>query len=436
MKDGCCDRKQSQPILTYTTIQVAVVALDVLHKLLIDDEVVLLKLNPVNEYIGPHLEAMFDPFVSRGWLELCYGGKDVGEYLTGHQLIDSIHLTGSSDTFNAIYFGTSKGPAVGASPRISKPFTAELGNVTPYLIVPPPRGVKWSKDELLYHARSLVAAKMQNGGCNCIAMEIIVTSADWDQRAEFMSLFKKEADKRPRLTPSYPGSELKMEAFRAAFPNATELGAPTHIPSSRPTLLVENLRPDQARYDIESWGPMMQEVVLPSSGSSSSKEGLVQAFLDQAVELTRTRCWGSLACGVVAHPASVREVGSSRFDDFISELKYGSVSVNVPALVSFSLPALSWGAFPGQSPQDIQSGTGHVHNTLAFDHPEKSVLWGPFVYQPYPFWFCDHRNLEKTVKGTLNFIAAGGARSTGTGPMAVIKSLGCLTATANEAIRG
>jgi hypothetical protein len=55
--------------------QVSVVALDVLHKLMIEDEVVLLKLNPVNEYVGPHIEALFKPFVSNGWLELCYGGK-------------------------------------------------------------------------------------------------------------------------------------------------------------------------------------------------------------------------------------------------------------------------------------------------------------------------------------------------------------------------
>ena len=357
--------------------------------------------------------------------------QEVGEYLTAHSLIDSIHLTGSSDTFNAIYWGNTKPQGLSLQPRITKPFTAELGNVTPYFIVPPPKGSSWTMDEIHYHAKNLVAALMQNGGCNCVALELIVTSEDWEQRSEFIKTFTLEMNKRPKHTLSYPGSEAKMAAFRQAFPSAKELGQPTNSPSSCPLLLADNLKPDQGRYQHESWGPMVQEIVLPASAAAG-----VQGFLDQAIDLSRSKCWGSLACSVIAHPSSVKAVGNEAFDNFIAQLAYGSVSVNVPALLSFAIPTLSWGAFPGHTPQDIMSGTGHVHNTMAFDHPSKSVLWAPFIYRPYPFWFCDHRNLEKTVTGTLKFIAAGGARNGGPGPLGTIKCLSHLTATALEAIKG
>jgi aldehyde dehydrogenase (NAD(P)+) len=39
---------------------------------------------------------------------------------------------------------------------------------------------------------------------------------------------------------------------------------------------------------------------------------------------------------------------------------------------------LPWGAFPGHSIYDIQSGTGKTANALMFEFPEKSVVRGPF----------------------------------------------------------
>jgi hypothetical protein len=53
----------------------------------------------------------------------------------------------------------------------------------------------------------------------------------------------------------------------------------------------------------------------------------------------------------------------------------------------------TWGAFPGHSAEDIQSGTGVVHNAFLFDHPQKSVVTAPFRMMPKPVWFADHKNL-------------------------------------------
>lgn len=52
-----------------------------------------------------HLQ-VFRPFVSAGFVEFVYGGREVGEALTHHPLVESIHLTGSADTYNAIVWGS------------------------------------------------------------------------------------------------------------------------------------------------------------------------------------------------------------------------------------------------------------------------------------------------------------------------------------------
>ncbi|HLT39641.1 MAG TPA: hypothetical protein VK034_25330, partial [Enhygromyxa sp.] len=68
---------------------------DMLHKLFVDDEVVLLKMNPVNEVDGPHIERAFKPLIDAGFLRVVYGGVEVGAHLSAHADIDSIHLTGA-----------------------------------------------------------------------------------------------------------------------------------------------------------------------------------------------------------------------------------------------------------------------------------------------------------------------------------------------------
>ena len=64
---------------------------------------------------------------------------------------------------------------------------------------------------------------------------------------------------------------------------------------------------------------------------------------------------------------------------------------------------MPWGAYPGHTRQDIQSGTGVVHNTLLFDQSQKSVVYEPFYpfprnlrfgelhLSPKPAWFITHR---------------------------------------------
>ena len=82
--------------------------MDALHKLVVEDEVVLLKTNPVNAYVGPFLEEGFAPLVQAGFFEVVHGGAGVGKYLCEHKDIASIHITGSDATHDAIVWGDEK----------------------------------------------------------------------------------------------------------------------------------------------------------------------------------------------------------------------------------------------------------------------------------------------------------------------------------------
>lgn len=142
-------------------------------------------MNPINDYLGPWLERALAPLFSRGLVKVCYGGARQGAHLTDHPKVAAIHLTGSQATYNAIVFGGQPGP--GAVPRIAKPVTAELGNVTPYIVVPG----QWSRGEMEYWAKMLVFAKGQNAGHNCIAAEVVVTDRGWAQREEFLGVLRE-----------------------------------------------------------------------------------------------------------------------------------------------------------------------------------------------------------------------------------------------------
>ncbi|MDH3307876.1 MAG: aldehyde dehydrogenase family protein, partial [Acidimicrobiia bacterium] len=130
--------------------------MDALSKLFIDNEVVVLKMNPVNEYIGPFLDEVFADFIARGYLRIVYGGGEQGKYLVHHALVDTVHITGSDKTHDAIVFGTGEeGEARkhAGDPILTKPITSELGNVSPVIVVPGP----WSDADIEYQGRNIAA---------------------------------------------------------------------------------------------------------------------------------------------------------------------------------------------------------------------------------------------------------------------------------------
>ena len=89
-----------------------------------------------------------------------------------------MHITGSDKTYDAVVFGPGAAGAARKAedrPVLDKPVTAELGNVSPVIIVPG----KWTVGELLYQAEHVATMLVNNAGFNCLAARVIVTSSEW-----------------------------------------------------------------------------------------------------------------------------------------------------------------------------------------------------------------------------------------------------------------
>ena len=100
--------------------------LDMIHKLFVEGQVCILKMNPVNEYLGPFVEESFGRLITDGFVRVAYGGADVGEYLCTHDEVDEIHITGSDRTHDIIVFGPGE-----EERRAKQIMTLETPNTSP-----------------------------------------------------------------------------------------------------------------------------------------------------------------------------------------------------------------------------------------------------------------------------------------------------------------
>ena len=101
------------------------------------------------------------------------------------------------------------------------PFTAELGCVTPVLVVPG----SWSAADMRFQARQVAGMVAQNASFNCNAAKVLVVARGWLQRETFLRLVDEELARTPPRKAYYPGAEERYEGFLRAYPNAKVLGA-------------------------------------------------------------------------------------------------------------------------------------------------------------------------------------------------------------------
>ncbi len=359
--------------------------LDVIHKLFVEGQVVLLKMNPVNDYLGPFIEKAFSSLIKDGYVALAYGAADVGEYLCQHAGIHEIHITGSDRTHDAIVYGVG---AQGAErkakndPRTDKRITSELGNVSPVIIMPG----SWTESELRFQAENVATQMTNNGGFNCNAAKVLIMHDEWSQRREFMDMLKAVLASLPQRPAYYPGAEQRYDNFVGSHAESEPIGERTE--GVLPWTLIPNL-------DAKNTGDMCftQESFCGVTAVTSLGGADAAEFLGRAVTFCNDVLWGTLNASIVLHPRTEKRF-SEALENAIAELKYGSVAVNHWPGLCYGFGSTAWGAFPGHTMDDIQSGIGAVHNTYLFDKPQKTVLRGPFVVNPKPPWFVTHRNTQ------------------------------------------
>lgn len=371
---------------------------DLLDKLFCDGDVVVYKPNPVIDYLTPLVEEVFRALIRGRYLEVVRGGGEAGAYLASHPLVDAVHLTASHATFETIVFGPGPDGAVRkrAGVRLNrKPITAELGNVSPVIVVPGP----WSPSDLASQAEHLAGMQVVNAGLNCLTTRVIIQSADWEHRATLLDGVRAVLARTPTRPAFYPGSEAVHGEFVAAHPEAERFGAPGdgHLPW---TLIadVDSARSDDVCFTREPFCPLFSETALKALDPPD--------FLDRAVRFANEVLWGSLTATILVHPASLRDRRMARaLERAVAELRYGTVGVNVWGALAYGTMAGSWGAFPGHPDTDIQSGRGTIHNYLMIPNPRKTVIRGPFRQRPRPLNAPGHRTFLPLARRVVAFQA-------------------------------
>lgn len=345
--------------------------MDVLYELLANNRVALLKVNPTHDPLVPVFERALAPLIELDLVRIVTGGDDVGAYLTRHPSIDHVHVTGATSTFDTIVWGPERGADAGQTarrrregrPRLDKPITAELGGVSPIIVVPG----EWTDADLAFQAEHIATMRLQNSGHNCIAGQTVLLSADWPQREAFLRHLEEAFAAAPVRPVWYPRSAERLEAAASAHPSALWFADGT-----RALVEVEPGGDATALEQTEYFVPVLGVVSLP---------GLGQEFLDRAVAHANERFTGTLGVNLLIDPNTQEALGGG-FERAIAELRYGAIAINTWTAFIFLQPTLTWGGFPGSTLEDVESGIGVVHNALLLDRVERSVARGPF--RPFP----------------------------------------------------
>ena len=381
----------------------SITPLDIVHALFAEGMTVAAKLSPVNDYLGPFLEQAFGEFVDHGWVRFLYGGSDVGARLVDHEEVASIHVTGSVATYEAIVFGA--GPEgterrAAGTPSIDKPVTAELGGVSPAIVVPG----AWTEADLRYQAEHIATQKLHNAGHNCVATQVIILPADWEHCDRFADLVAEALSAAPARDPYYPGSQERHEAVLGSGGDHLYLGGATP-----PRTLAPDVPPDSGDrcFTDEAFGGYLAMTRI---------SGDTEQYLRAAVNFANDQLSGTLGANLIIDPKTA-SAHSAAIDDAVAALRYGTVAVNAWVGVGFLLARASWGAYPGSNTSDIQSGVGTVHNACLFDRPQKTVVRAPFRpfpaglahgsfhLSPKPPWFVTNRTAKTTARRLTEFAA-------------------------------
>lgn len=381
--------------------------LDVLYELLAHNRTALLKVNPTQDALVPVYKRAFAPLIEPGLVRIVRGGPEIGAYLTGHPDLAHVHITGSAATFDAIVWGTgaaAKRRRRENRPQLKKPITAELGGVSPIIIVPG----DWSDADLTYHAEHVATMRLQNSGHNCIAGQVVILSSDWAQADAFRAALRRAYANAPERPIWYPGSPTRMHRAADDYPDALVLG-------DRVLVEIDGDDDPTALQNTEYFAPVLGVVSVAGTG---------QEFLDAAVSYANDQLQGTLGANLLIAPSTERALGSG-FERAIAKLRYGSIAINGWTAFGFITPTMTWGAFPGNTIDDVGSGIGVVHNALLLDDVERSVIRGPFrplprslpvlngggrlTILPKPPWFVSSRTGAAVSEGLTRFRANGGA---------------------------
>ncbi|MFM1902429.1 MAG: hypothetical protein RLZZ440_329 [Planctomycetota bacterium] len=356
---------------------------DAIDQIFTHGRAVLLKLHPLHAALEPVYRDALAPLREAGLLEIIVGGADVAAAAVAAPGITHVHLTGGRAAFDAIVWGGD--PGARSEPLLKKSITCELGNVTPWIIVPG----RYTPPQLRFQADLVAGSIANNTSFNCIATKCLVTCRQWPQRDEFLRLV---AGRLGSLSPRpawFPGAAAAWEA-------ATELRPPDDGCLPWTFLTGIDAGRDRRLLDREWFVPVATEVPLDAAD--------VEAFCGRAAEFAHSLP-GSLAASVTL-PGSLPAADRARAELLVEHLRYGLVAVNTWSALAYAMGSVPWGGYPGATLREPASGIGHVHDPLMLPLVHNTILRAPLASGLLPAWLPWHPTGAKLARGLLGVYSA------------------------------
>ena len=365
--------------------------LDVLYHLITRRSVILLKLNPVNEYLKPVFEKVFQNFIERGYIIVTNGNINESKYMATHPGINHIHLTGSDKTYEDIVYGrelTGNERSIKTISKINhKPITSELGNVTPIIIHPG----KWSTSDIKYQARKIVTGKLNNNGFNCIAAQVVVLPDGWGHTETLIKYVKYYMNKAKDRKAYYPDSIERLTKLEKdkSYERVNSLSCTT------PHLTREIKAYNKYELD-EVWSSTIYFRKIAYSNAED--------YVKKSIDYCNNELWGNLGVSVIIKNHN-NKFNKHITNSYIENLKYGTIAINEWAAIGYIIPQLPWGGFPGNKDNDIQSGQSVVHNSMLFESPLKGIVETKFRISRLidPPWFITNRKSRRLFMNLTYF---------------------------------
>mmetsp|Transcript_69372 Transcript_69372/g.219526 ORF Transcript_69372/g.219526 Transcript_69372/m.219526 type:complete len:593 (+) Transcript_69372:46-1824(+) len=353
-------------------------AIDLLDRILLRGDTVLLKHHPIRGFLSAPYALIFAPLIRRGLLaQTLEAGIPATQEIITHPKIGHVAITGSEGAYLAIR------AALDAAGKKSVAVTAELGNVTPVLVVPG----EWTPEEIRAGAKNVAQVKKANAGSNCLSPQALVLPKDWPQRAEFVKALDEELANMITNPAYYPGSAEKRQRLLSSY---TE-GETSHVvkgPSMQKGSAAQHL--DVAVVDCgtvgdssfrpaallsEAFGAVLAVVDVP--GGSGAGAEVTEYIRSAAVPfLNSDNVTGTLTAVVLAPGSAPVEA----VDAAVAGLQYGSIHLNSYSIQCYL--GMTRGCIWGAHTKDERSGRGFVGNAYGLPGPEKTVVRGPPLAKP------------------------------------------------------
>jgi hypothetical protein len=326
---------------------------DILHKLFCENRPVVCLLPRRFAPLAPLIAEVFHPLVRDRHLHIQVGDAETGQQLLREPIFETVQLTGSQATRQAILRDHA---------FVERSFTSQLGCVTPVVVVPG----NWTRQQLAYQARHLVSLCLLHGGYHCMTPQVVVVCRDWPQKEAFWEAVRAELARHSRRDDHFPGARERRQQWRERYPKAEIYG---------PRSLLK-LPPERAQplFVEEALCGMLGWVELPGPTP--------EAYLEESATFCNDTLWGDLSCVLLVDPVTRRD-SEVALAHTLTYLRYGTVGVNCFPGLGFFSSVTPWGSYGGGLGQ---TGSGWVHNTFFFDRPEKVVLEGSFVPRIAPPW--------------------------------------------------